>query len=119
MVASLEYDVVPEVACILALLSSDNLYTSPNLQSFIKNEEEDEDDEGTGQTASLYELFRLKHRKFRDETSDHITLYNVFGEWLKRRGTQVKIMRKDELYEWCWDNLLSMRYMLVTTIIVC
>lgn len=110
MVASLEYEVVPEVASIVAVLSSGQLFSSPNLASLsnVVDDEVGDDDENSNRNK-LYELFRIKHKKFRDERSDHLTILNIYGEWIKRRGTDLKFMKRDELYDWCWDNFLSMR----------
>lgn len=99
-IASLEYDVVEEVATILALLSAEQVYTVP------KTAVEDQPD------ITLADVYKIKHRKFRDISSDHLTLTNVFAAWKKRRGSDPRLFRKEELYDWCWDNQLSMRALL-------
>eukprot|EP01054_Gregarina_sp_Poly1_P000793 Gregarina_sp_Poly_1__792@NODE_118_length_13642_cov_140_527956_g105_i0_p2_GENE_NODE_118_length_13642_cov_140_527956_g105_i0NODE_118_length_13642_cov_140_527956_g105_i0_p2_ORF_typecomplete_len830_score94_12Flavi_DEAD/PF07652_14/1_5e17DEAD/PF00270_29/6_7e14HA2/PF04408_23/3_6e12Helicase_C/PF00271_31/2_7e10Helicase_C/PF00271_31/9e03AAA_19/PF13245_6/6_4e07AAA_22/PF13401_6/8_3e06AAA_22/PF13401_6/2_8e03AAA_30/PF13604_6/0_00083ResIII/PF04851_15/0_021AAA_11/PF13086_6/0_093AAA_11/PF13086_6/2_8e03AAA_5/PF07 len=103
-VASLHYDVVEEMAGILGLLSAEQVFTTPNLSSFVGNEDE--------KPMTLYDFYRDKLKRFRDPTSDHITLLRVMSEWEKRRGYASKVMKKDELYDWCWDHSISMRALL-------
>eukprot|EP01053_Blabericola_migrator_P004244 Blabericola_migrator_1__4243@NODE_22_length_22262_cov_139_742014_g19_i0_p1_GENE_NODE_22_length_22262_cov_139_742014_g19_i0NODE_22_length_22262_cov_139_742014_g19_i0_p1_ORF_typecomplete_len852_score163_63Flavi_DEAD/PF07652_14/0_4Flavi_DEAD/PF07652_14/7_6e13HA2/PF04408_23/2_6e13HA2/PF04408_23/4_2e03DEAD/PF00270_29/6_1e13Helicase_C/PF00271_31/1_7e10Helicase_C/PF00271_31/7_7e03AAA_19/PF13245_6/1_5e06AAA_19/PF13245_6/1_3e04AAA_22/PF13401_6/1_1e05AAA_22/PF13401_6/8_8e03AAA_30/PF13604_6/0_00083TniB/PF0 len=103
-VASLHYDVVEEVAGILGLLSSEQVFTTPNLSSFQVD--------GDQKPMTLYDFYATRLKGFRDSDSDHMTLLKLMFEWEKRRGYASKLMKKDELYDWCWDHSISMRALL-------
>lgn len=116
LVEALTLDVVPELAAILALLSTEQLITTPNPRLLQMQQggdgggDDEEEDEAEHDPSALAELFILRHKTFRDDDSDHITLLNIYNQWLQRRGNDpTKLLNKERLYGWCIENFLSMR----------